>query len=264
MALRFCSFSSGSSGNCYLVKTEQTALLVDAGISGKKVWNGLEETETPRDNLKGLLITHEHSDHTKSIGTLLKKEKNMTLYASKKTMEIVGENVEESGKVSVSEDESFWIGDIKVKTFALSHDAAQPIGYSFSSEERQVSIVTDTGCITEPIFEEAVKADLLVLEANHDVDMLRIGKYPWFLKQRVLGESGHLSNETAAKLLAKLMKEDDRKRRVLLAHLSRENNFPEMAYQTVKNILEEENYYIGKQIQLETLLRDQLSPLYMV
>lgn len=264
MALHFCSFSSGSSGNCYLVKTEQTALLVDAGISGKKIWNGLAQTDTPRENLKGLLITHEHTDHTKSIGTLLRKEKGLALYASTKTMDIVADTVQEESRKNVSIHEEFWIGDIKVKAFPLSHDAAEPVGYSFSSEDRQVSIVTDTGCVTDPIFEEACKADLLVLEANHDVDMLRIGRYPWFLKQRVLGEQGHLSNETAGELLTKLLKEDKRKRNVLLAHLSRENNFPEMAFQTIKNVLEEQNYYIGKQIQLDTLRRDELSPLYVV
>lgn len=264
MTLRFCSFSSGSSGNCYLVKTDETALLVDAGISGKKIWDGLDKTETPKENLQALLITHEHSDHAKSIGTLVKKKKQLSVYASGRTMDIVGQSLEEESKISIAADDEFWIGDIKVKAFSLSHDAAEPVGYSFSSQHRQVSIITDTGCITQAIREEAVKADLLVLEANHDVDILRMGRYPWFLKQRVLGEFGHLSNETAARLLTDVIKEDSRERQVLLAHLSKENNFPEMAYQTIKNILEEEHYYVGKQIQLATLLRDEVSEVYTV
>lgn len=111
---------------------------------------------------------------------------------------------------------------------------------------------------------EIVDADILVLEANHDVDMLRIGKYPWFLKQRVLSNEGHLSNEAAGNALVQLISSKEKERCVLLAHLSRENNFPEMAYQTVKNILEESEYYIGKHVYLDTLLRDTLSSLYEI
>lgn len=264
MTLRFCSFSSGSSGNCYLVKTETTALLVDAGISGKKIWNGLAQTETPVERLKALLITHEHSDHVKSIRVLAKKEKNLMVYANENTWSRLEEaGMPEQRKIFKTGD-SFYIGDIRVKTFSVSHDAIDPVGFSFYKGERKLSIVTDTGCVCEALFDEMRSADVLVLEANHDVDMLKIGRYPWFLKQRVLGERGHLSNETAAKVLLRLMKEKKQKRQVLLAHLSRENNFPEMAYQTVKNVLEEADYYIGKDIELNLLLKDELSRVYDV
>ncbi len=264
MTLRFCSFSSGSSGNCYLVKTNDTAILVDAGISGKKIWNGLEKTETPIENLGGILITHEHSDHTKSVRVLAKKDKRLKFYSNEKTWNELKEKAPPEQSRLFNTGDSFFIGDIHVKTFSVSHDAADPVGFSFSHGDRQLCIVTDTGCICEDLLNEMRFADLLILEANHDVDMLKIGRYPWFLKQRVLGEQGHLSNETAAKTLLRLLKEEDRKRQVLLAHLSHENNFPQMAYQTVKNILEEEDYYIGKDIGLNLLLRDQLSLIYDV
>ncbi|WP_206460165.1 MBL fold metallo-hydrolase [Anaerovorax sp. IOR16] len=264
MTLRFCSFSSGSSGNCYLVKTDKTALLVDAGISGKKIWNGLEKTETPIENLEGILITHEHSDHTKSIRVLAKKEKKLRVYANENTWNHLKEAGSPEQRQIFKTGDSFLIGDIQIKTFSVSHDAVDPVGFSFSKGERQLCIVTDTGYICEELLDEMRTANLLVLEANHDVDMLKIGKYPWFLKQRVLGNQGHLSNESAAKTLVRLLKDEKQKRQVLLAHLSRENNFPQMAYQTVKNILEEEDYYIGKDIELNLLLRDQLSQVYDV
>lgn len=264
MTLSFCSFSSGSSGNCYLVRSNETAILVDAGISGKKIWEGLEKTGTPREMLSALLITHEHSDHTKSIGTVAKKEKSVTVYANQGTWENLSATVEEGQRCTFSTGDSFQIGDITVKTFAVSHDAADPVGYSFYAGDRQISIVTDTGYVKEDTMEEVADADILVLEANHDVDMLRIGKYPWFLKQRVLSDEGHLSNEAAGDALVKMISSRGKERCVLLAHLSRENNFPEMAFQTVKNVLEEAHYYIGKHVYLETLLRDQVSSLYEI
>ena len=264
MTLSFCSFSSGSSGNCYLIKSENTAVLVDAGISGKKIFEGLAATETSREKLAALLITHEHSDHTKSIKTLLKKEKSLKAYANAMTWGQIDCQISDEQKKIFETGESFLIGDIQVRTFRVSHDAADPVGYTFFSGGKQISIVTDTGCMSEDIILEIKEADLLILEANHDVDMLKIGRYPWFLKQRVLGEEGHLSNTAAGETILRLLSENNKERQVLLAHLSKENNFPEMAYQTVKNILEEADYYIGKHILLTTIIRDEVSLVYEI
>ncbi len=264
MALNFCSFSSGSSGNCYLVKTETTAILVDAGISAKKILNGLCETNTSREELAALLLTHEHSDHIKSLPALMKKLEGLTAYANEKTLEAIGQKIDPARGKTFVVGEPFEIGDIRVNAFRVCHDAVDPVGYSFYNGGRQISIVTDTGCILEGMMDEIREADLLVLEANHDTDMLKIGRYPWFLKQRILGDHGHLSNESAARMLVRLLSEREKKRRILLAHLSRENNFPEMAYQTVKNILEEENYFIGKHVELNTIIRDEVSVIYQV
>lgn len=264
MTLSFCSFSSGSSGNCYLVKSEQTAVLVDAGISGKKIYEGLEQTGTPREQLAGLLITHEHIDHTKSVKTLMRKEKNLKAYANAPTWSKINSPVSEEQKEVFETGDRFQIGNITVKTFRVSHDAADPVGYTFFSGGKQISIVTDTGCMSEEIISEIKEADLLILEANHDVDMLKLGRYPWFLKQRVLGEEGHLSNEAAGEVILRLLSEREKERSVLLAHLSKENNFPEMAYQTVKNILEEADFYIGKHLKLNTIIRDEVSLVYEI
>ncbi len=258
MKLQFCSLASGSSGNSYLVRTDSTAVVVDAGISGKKIQSGLEETGAS-EIVAGLLLTHEHVDHVKSVSVLAKRLPQLAVYATRGTWDNMEHTVSDGQRKILSEGEILTIGDLEIRVFGLSHDAAQPVGYSFRHEGKQITIVTDTGCYSEEILREAEDADLLVLEANHDVDMLRIGKYPWFLKQRVLSDVGHLSNEAAGNCLVELLKRNGKERRVYLAHLSRENNFPEMAYQTVKNILENADYYIGNQIQLVTLSRDCIS-----
>ena len=264
MTLSFCSFSSGSSGNCYLVKSASTAVLIDAGISGRKVYQGLEQTSTPMEKVAALLITHEHSDHTKSIKTLMKKMKSLKIYANAMTWNQIGCDVCEDQREVFETGDRFRIGDITVKTFRVSHDAAEPVGFTFSADGKQISIVTDTGCMSEEIISEIKEADILILEANHDVDMLKVGRYPWFLKQRVLGEAGHLSNAAAGETILRLVSECEKERCVLLAHLSKENNFPEMAYQTVKNILEEADFYIGKHLKLNTITRDEISLVYEI
>lgn len=264
MTLSFCSFSSGSSGNCYLIKSEKTALLVDAGISGKKIFEGLEKTDTRLELLSGLLITHEHSDHTKSVRTVTKKHGHLNAYANEKTWQMIHSDICSDQRKIFHTGKSFFIGDIEVKPFQVSHDAADPVGFSFYLKDKQISVVTDTGYMSEGILSEIINADILILEANHDIDMLKMGKYPWFLKQRVLGDEGHLSNVAAGETIVKLISQKNKERNILLAHLSKENNFPEMAYQTVKNILEEANYYIGKHVQLNTIIRDEISCMYEV
>lgn len=258
MKLRFCSLASGSSGNCYVVQTDSTAVLVDAGISGKKIREGLERMGA-EETMQGLLITHEHSDHVKSVSTLAKRLPGMAVYATQGTWSHMDHTVAQEQRQVLKDGQAFTIGDLEVRPFALSHDAAEPVGYSFLHGGKQITIVTDTGCWTEEMTRQAQEADVLILEANHDVDMLRIGRYPWFLKQRILGDCGHLSNETAGRCLVELLERSTKQRQVYLAHLSRENNFPEMAYQTVKNILEDADYYIGDRIQLGILSRDCIS-----
>ena len=251
MALKFYSFSSSSSGNCYLIKSESTALLVDAGISGKKIIESLDETETPLDHIKGVLVTHEHVDHVKSIRVLSKKLCEAKVYANNKTWSKIDCVLEEEKMASFVTNEAFEIGDIKVKPFRISHDAIEPVGFTFTCQDKQLSIVTDTGYVTEEIHNHVKDADLLVLESNHDENMLKMGRYPWTVKQRILGKEGHLSNETAGECLCRILKEGEEKsRQILLAHLSSENNFPQLAYQTVKNALEASEYYLGDTLSL--------------
>lgn len=266
MSLKFCSLSSGSNGNCYVVKTDDQLILIDAGIALKKIEEKLSETSYSFKEISAVLITHEHADHIKSAGAVSRKY-DIPVYANEKTwieMEKLIGTVKEKNKKIFKTGEIFNLSDLTVKSFSTPHDAADPVGFSLYNEDAQLSIVTDIGYVTEDILKEIIFADLLVLEANHDVNMLKIGKYPWFLKQRILGKYGHLSNEDAGKTLISLLTKHPKVRQVLLAHLSRENNFPQMAYQTVKNILEEKSYYIGRHIMLNTIIREEVSAVYSV
>ncbi len=262
--LCLCSISSGSSGNCYLVKSEKAAILVDAGISGKRILEGIAKAGTAPEEILGLLITHEHIDHIKSVRVLTKKLPNMTVFSNAHTWEFL-EDAVPSGRENIFETgKPFYIGDIEVTPFHVSHDAAEPVGYSFRMGSSQISIVTDTGYVTDEIYDEIRYADLLVLEANHEEGLVHMCRYPYQIKRRILGKLGHLSNVAAGEILCKVMEETKRKKplQVLLAHLSQENNTPALAKMTVKNILEEHNYREGKDLEIDVIVRDEVSDIY--
>lgn len=264
MQLNFCSFASGSSGNCYMVRYGDTALLIDAGISGKRIFEGLESTDTPLEMVEAVLVTHEHIDHVKSLPILTKKAPNIKAYANEKTWESIERKVAEEKKAIFTTGEDFYIGEILVRPFAVSHDAAEPVGFSIYADGRQISVLTDSGCVTDAIFEEIMDADLLVLEANHEVEVLQMCSYPYQTKRRILGDRGHLSNVTAGNCICKLIEAKDKARRILLGHLSRQNNEPELAKMTIGNILQEEDIYIGERLKMDVILRDRISPVYVV
>ncbi len=275
MDLAICSLASGSSGNCYLVRSPRTALLVDAGISFRQIRQRLAALGLAPGDISALLITHEHSDHIRSLEAAAKAT-GAAVCMSRGTADAIGLDEKSvsalqdggGGLLAFSAGSGFTVGDIEVSSFRLSHDAEDPVGYSFSSGGRSLCIVTDTGTVTEEIFEAARRADILVLESNHDVNMLRIGRYPWFLKQRILSDRGHLSNDSSAQILLRMLEGEEpgteRERIVLLAHLSKENNFPEMALATVQGELERGGYIAGNRILIETLSRTEQSPLYWV
>ena len=264
MALQFCSFASGSSGNSYLVKDDHTAVLVDAGISGKRILQGLEETNTPREMVSALLITHEHTDHVQSIPVLTKRIPDLSVYANQATWENIERPVPEDARRTFETGEDFRIGNLTIRSFPVPHDAAEPVGFSIYSGGRQISICTDVGCITDEIYEEILDADLLLLEANHEREMLLMGRYPYPLKQRILGDEGHLSNVSAGECLGRIVSARDKKRQVLLGHLSRENNDPNVAMLAVRNTLEEQEIYIGGDLQVQVARREERSRLYVV
>ncbi len=261
MGLEFSSFASGSSGNCYMVRSEGTVLLVDVGIAGKHVIAGLRKHGHEPEHVDGILVTHEHIDHIKSIRMMGRKAVNAVVYGSHGTLAEIDELLPAGRAMRIVPDEDFAVGDIEVTAFDLCHDAAQPTGFSVRSGGRQVTVVTDTGCITDKIFGEMLKADLLVLEANHEVAILRMSSYTFELKQRILGDKGHLSNETAGRVLCEVLKQraSGDIPKILLAHLSRENNTPEHARITVKNILFEENFMPGRDYELSVMARSEVS-----
>lgn len=266
MELLFCSIASGSSGNCYLIASPNAKILLDAGISGKRITQGLNALGVEPQEITAILITHEHIDHVKGAGIISRKN-DVPIYANAKTWEKMAGGI---GKIQdhnikiFETGEAFYINDLMIKSYSIPHDAVDPVGFSFYKDDLQVSIATDIGNMTEEILNEILSADFLVLEANHDIDMLKMGRYPWYLKQRILSSHGHLSNIDAGKALINILRRNNKERQVLLAHLSHENNFPEMAYQTIKNILEEEKYYIGKDIYLYTAFREKNSEVYNI
>lgn len=264
MTLEFCSFASGSSGNCYLIKNEASALLIDAGISGKRILQGLKDTGTSDEKIRGLLVTHEHTDHIKSLPVITKKLPHISAYANDATWGSITRPVAEKQQKTFRTGHDFYIDDFRIRPFAVPHDAAEPVGFSIYCNEKQISIVTDVGHITDSIFSEIINADFLLLEANHEKEILLMGSYPYSLKHRILGKKGHLSNVSAGECLCRLTETKPKERKVLLGHLSRENNDPSVAMLTVRNTLIERNIIPGSQIKLDIAMRDCCSRIYKV
>lgn len=255
--MKFCSLYSGSSGNSIFIGTERTRILIDAGMSFKKISEALLCIGENACDLNAVLITHEHSDHVKGIGVLYKRL-GIPVYANANTWNSLEA---EASKIDIKDicyfntEEGFEIGDIWVKPFSIPHDAAEPVGFSLHIGDKKVTTATDIGHMTRKLLDDFIKSDLLFLESNHDVEMLKVGKYPWFLKQRILGENGHLSNDMAGKVIAWMAEQGTT--RFCLGHLSRENNFPELAYQTVCNALSEKCINAGADVLLDVALRDR-------
>lgn len=234
--MRICSIASGSSGNCIYVGSDATHLLVDVGISGKRTEAGLKELDLSMRDIDGVFITHEHADHVAGLGVLGRKY-NMPIYATKGTIEAIKRNsslgeIPEELFMLVSADEKIIIKDLVCNPMKISHDAAEPVAYRISHGKKKVGIITDLGTYDDYTVESLKGMDALLLEANHDVNMLQVGPYPYHLKKRILGERGHLSNEMAGQLLCSLLHE--KLQAVILGHLSKENNLPELAYEAVR------------------------------
>ena len=229
--------ASGSKGNAALISTDSQRFLVDVGISCRELVKRMQQVGASPEELDGVFVTHEHVDHVKGIVTFAKKYQ-VPLYASQGTWRAVISRYPELNRANCRlTGQRLLVGDVSIACFATSHDAAQPQGYSFlwRSGGTKCTYVTDTGFVTPDVREAVRGSDVLVLEANHDVEMLKNGSYPYELKQRILGTRGHLSNNTAGQFLLQLEKMP---RRIFLAHLSEQNNLPKLALDTVKNILD--------------------------
>ena len=238
MDLTFCAIASGSSGNSYMIRSGTTVLLVDVGISGKRIKEGLEKGGASLDAVDAVLITHEHSDHVKSLGIMQRKCPGAQVWSNIGTYRKISSEVADGRHHTFTTGQAFTIGDITVYPFPVSHDAAEPVGFVFEKGDSKMAIVTDTGYVSNEIFEAIRGSDLIVLEANHDESVLRYCRYPFHVKQRILSDHGHLCNEAAADCIERLLREDRTFPVFLLAHLSKENNTPDMALLTVRNALE--------------------------
>ena len=232
---KYCSLYSGSSGNSFFVQSDTTNLIIDAGVSLKKISTALKKININGENIDAILVTHDHIDHTKSIATLSNKY-NIPVFANQKTWEAISDiaqKITDENRKFFNISEIFSIGDIKIFPFNTPHDAADPCGFNLYHEDKKISIATDIGHVSEELLNHLKNSSCILLEANYDTEILKYSKYPYLLKQRISGNQGHLSNISAAKTLINLY--DYGLQKALLIHLSKENNFPELAYETIKN-----------------------------
>lgn len=260
--MRLASIASGSSGNCIYIGSESTHLLVDAGISNKRIQQGLNEIGLKGQDLSGILITHEHSDHIKGLGVLARKYQ-VPIYSTQETLDEI------CSKQSLGEydkgllhpilpDGEFEVGDLRICPFSIDHDAANPVAYRVWQGAKSAAVATDMGHYDEYIIRHLRGLDALLLESNHDVRMLETGPYPYYLKRRILGDHGHLSNENAGRLLSRIL--HDNLKKVLLGHLSKENNYEKLAYETVRLEIDQgETPYSSRDFSISVAGRDCMS-----
>lgn len=233
--MKVAVLASGSSGNAIWVSGGSTAILIDAGISARRVATAAGALGLESGELAAVLVTHEHSDHVSGLGPLVRKH-DLPAYATSGTHAAMEGRVKDlRERVVVRAGERFCVGDLEVSPFAVSHDCAEPVGYSLSDGSKTVVIATDLGVVDHAVRDHISRADCVVLEFNHDERMLMDGGYPWFLKQRIMGRAGHLSNDAAARELTTMA--DGPVSVLVLAHLSRENNTPELAVESARQAL---------------------------
>ncbi len=257
--MKFGTIASGSSGNCLYAGNENSNILIDAGISCKRIIEGLKSFELEGNHIQGILVTHEHTDHVSGLGVLSRKF-HIPIYGTEKTLKKILE-MNTLGKIDkdlfcpIQSGKTFSIGDIEIESFSISHDAADPVSYILHEGNKKIGMVTDLGYYDERIVGHLKESDLLYVEANHDIHMVQAGPYPYYLKQRILSDHGHLCNEKAAQLVVELM--NDHLEQVILGHLSKENNYPDLALATVKNEVE-------KSVDVVVAPRDHVGKLYRI
>jgi phosphoribosyl 1,2-cyclic phosphodiesterase len=262
--MRFSILASGSTGNSIYVETDRTKLLIDAGLSGKQMEQQLTQIGVNSRNLDAILVTHEHSDHIKGVGVLARRY-GVPIYTNEKTWKELKRLI---GEVSIQQEQLFAEGEVRsfadldVESFGISHDAAHPMGFCFYHGERKLSIATDLGYVSQKIKDKIKDSHAYVFEANHDVEMLRMGRYPWNIKRRILSDVGHLSNEDAGNALCDILTGSNEK--IYLSHLSQDNNMMELARLTVKNILTESGFSVDKEITLRDTSPTRPTPLEKV
>lgn len=263
--LRFLSFGSGSSGNCYLLYTETDSLLIDCGVGVRLLNKHFHNYGLQLSMIHNVLITHDHADHVKSVGSL-SGARQVPVYATQKVHQGIGHNwcvrrkIEQPLVRFVEKDVTVQVGEFAVTPFEVPHDSSDCVGYLIGHNDVSFVLVTDCGHITDGIRSYISKANYLVIEANHEPEKLKSGPYPKYLKQRISGPMGHLSNEECAKALAE--NATPGLRHVWLCHLSDENNHPELARKTIESILRDSGIVAGKDFGLEVLKRKTPSEIF--
>ena len=240
--LNFCSLYSGSSGNSLFIQTEHTKLLVDAGVSCKKIEKALTDIQVDPSTIDGILITHEHIDHVQGLGTLSKKF-DLPVFVNQETLDAMPkqkDKISDRNITTFKVSEKFEIGDLTIKPFSIPHDAVNPCGFNIFKDNKKISIATDIGHMNNSILKNLEESLFIMLEANYDPEVLKCSSYPFALKTRIAGPTGHLSNQIAGKTISHLI--NSGLKNAMLGHLSKESNFPELAYKTVIEELLESSY----------------------
>lgn len=256
----FCSLYSGSSGNSIFVSGEKSKILIDVGMPGKKIDEAITKIGENPSEIGGIFITHEHSDHIKGVGVLSRKY-DIPIYANDKTWSAMEKSL---GKIKehniriMDRRSTVEVGDLSVKSFVIPHDAIAPVGYTIEHRGKRVSVATDFGVFTEEIFDNIKDSESILLESNHDVNMLKYGPYPYNLKRRILSEVGHLSNDDCGEALVSLVKYKAGKN-IILGHLSKTNNQPDLALQTVLSVINESGLSNGKDLNISMADRNNPS-----
>lgn len=257
------SIRSGSSGNCICVGSQDHHVLVDAGISGKKIEEGLNRYDLTSGDIDAILVTHEHIDHVKGLGVMARRH-GIPVYATRLTIEAI-KNMSSTGSIdddlfrTVEPDKDFSIGDLDIHPIHISHDAADPVAYIMKNDEKKAGVITDLGVYDDYIIDNLKGLNCVLMEANHDIRMLEAGPYPYNLKMRIMGDMGHLSNESSGQLLSDILNDD--MQHVFLGHLSEENNYEELALKTVNmEVTLSDNEYKGSDFPIEIASRYAESP----
>ena len=258
--MKFCSLYSGSSGNSIFVSANDSKILIDAGLPGKKIDEGIKSIGDKPEDIKGIFITHEHSDHIKGIGVLSRKY-DIPIYANDKTwlaMESSIGKIKEHNIKIMDRRSTVEIGDLAIKSFVIPHDAIAPVGYTIENKGKKISVATDFGTFTEEIYSNIKDSEVILLESNHDINMLKFGPYPYNLKRRILSEVGHLSNEDCGKAVVDIVRNGLGKK-IILGHLSNTNNHPDLAFQTVLSVIEDNGLKQGEDLMLSMASRKEPS-----
>ena len=238
--LKVCVLASGSKGNAIYISNGQASILVDAGLSGKEIERRMSARKLDPKSLTGIVVSHEHSDHVKGVGIISRRFK-LPVYISPKTAQAASAQIGKLHQTTYFNcGSSFDIQGLEIRPFSTSHDAEDPAGFTFRYKGQKIGLATDLGVATQMVKEHLKGCNLLILEANHDSDMLINGPYPWHLKQRIKSRKGHLSNDDSCKLLGKVLHKD--LAWVVLAHLSEQNNHPEKALRRVSQALENQRF----------------------
>ena len=262
LGIKFCSLSSGSSGNCQYIETGNSRILIDAGFSGKKIEGLLSSIGVSPSSLDGIFVTHEHIDHSKGVGVMSRRY-DLPIFANNNTWigmnKVIGKITEKNTKVFKTDD-YLDIKDITINPILISHDALEPVGYIIFYKKVKISIITDTGWVNDSIVSKIKDSQLYLMESNHDVDMLKYGSYPWALKERIRSKRGHLSNDDAADVLGKVLSGNGET--VLLAHLSQDNNRPDLAYKTVRDGVMSLGLDVDRDMCLELSFKEKATKIY--